>query len=235
MSDIKPWTKKDFEIKSYRSGSQIKGKENEWLYKIYWNGKLLKDGFSNKAEANKWLSKFIKTRNDSAKALKEKKEPKKEKPKITTRKDAGNVEYNIQAFNNGFSNGMGESMRTIDALFNLNRLNEYFDDTVILHYEDLDLGEVVVEEDSYIYTLNWEEPSEVYGEVTLDEYDYEVSREEIENFIIENDRDFVNLTDDEVEVEIKDKFDYYLEKHYDEILEHFKEDAIEQAIEDGDY
>ena len=162
----------------------------------------------------------------------------KKKKKITSKKDAGNVEYNIQMFNNGFSanvNGMGESMKTIDALFSLNRLNEYFDDTVLLHYEDLELGDVVVEDDPYIYTYNWEEPNETYSEITLDEYDYEVNREDVENFIIENDRDFINLTDDEVEVEIKDKFDYYLEKHYEEILEHFKEDAIEQAIEDGDF
>lgn len=159
----------------------------------------------------------------------------KKKRKIITKKDAGNVEYNIQSFNNGFSNNIGENMRTIDALFNLNRLNEYLDDTIILHYEDLDLGEVVVEQDPYIYTHDWEEPNDLYDDVTLDEYDYEVDREEVENFIIENDDDFVNLSDDEVEIEIKDKFDYYFEKHYDEILKYFEKYAIEDAIEKGDF
>lgn len=68
---MKMWTKKDFEIKGERTGTRIRGNA-EYLYYIYWNGQALRQGkyfitFTTKAEANAWLSKFIKMRNDEVK------------------------------------------------------------------------------------------------------------------------------------------------------------------------
>ena len=67
------WTKNDFEIKGRRTGSRLAGMENEYIYEIFWNGKALEDGYStrrftSKAKASQWLGRFIKMRNDAAKA-----------------------------------------------------------------------------------------------------------------------------------------------------------------------
>ena len=53
--------KKDFVIKSRRTGSQLRGRENQVEYVIWTaDGKRrVKDGFYRKADADKWLSKKI--------------------------------------------------------------------------------------------------------------------------------------------------------------------------------
>ena len=53
--------KKNFTIKSYRSGSRLAGRENEWLYKVVSadGTKEIKRGFSTYREADRWLSETV--------------------------------------------------------------------------------------------------------------------------------------------------------------------------------
>lgn len=67
---MEKWKKADFEIKGRRTGSRLAGRENEYIYEIYWNGKSLGNSFTSKVKASKWLGKFIKMRNDLAKEAK---------------------------------------------------------------------------------------------------------------------------------------------------------------------
>lgn len=63
------WTKKDFEVVGRRTGSRLAGRENEYIYEIFWNGQNLGKSFTSKAKANQWLGRFIKIRNDKVKEL----------------------------------------------------------------------------------------------------------------------------------------------------------------------
>lgn len=55
---------KDFSIEGYRTGSQLRGRENEYIYKIYWNGKDLGKQFATKRHAQDFVSKFVKKVNE---------------------------------------------------------------------------------------------------------------------------------------------------------------------------
>ena len=60
-----PWKKSDFVIKGRRTGSRLAGRENEYVYEIFYNGKLLSDRqFTSKAKANEWLGDFLKYANE---------------------------------------------------------------------------------------------------------------------------------------------------------------------------
>lgn len=60
-----PWKKSDFVIKGRRTGSQLKGRENEYVYEIFYNGRPLSDRqFSSKAKADEWLGGFLKHANE---------------------------------------------------------------------------------------------------------------------------------------------------------------------------
>ena len=61
-SNVK-WYKKDFVIRGYFTGSRLRGHEHEYLYDIYWEGKLFARGFSSKAKAEAWLGDFLKKAN----------------------------------------------------------------------------------------------------------------------------------------------------------------------------
>lgn len=68
MTELKLWTKSDFEVKGRRTNSQIQG-EADYVYEIFFHAKRLeKNGypitFTSKARANEWLRSFIKMRND---------------------------------------------------------------------------------------------------------------------------------------------------------------------------
>lgn len=57
--------KKDFEIKGRRTGNQLKGYENEYLYFVTYHGTQISPyGFSSKKKADTWLSRFIQYYND---------------------------------------------------------------------------------------------------------------------------------------------------------------------------
>ena len=61
---MKPWTKKDFEIKGRFTGSQLKGRENEYIYEIFFGNKQMGDyRFTSKAKANAWLGEFLRKAN----------------------------------------------------------------------------------------------------------------------------------------------------------------------------
>ncbi|MBR4656528.1 MAG: hypothetical protein IKO68_08195 [Oscillospiraceae bacterium] len=57
--------KKDFIIKSHRTGSRLQGKENQVVYDVYTadGTKKVKSGFSRRADADKWLSDTVKIAN----------------------------------------------------------------------------------------------------------------------------------------------------------------------------
>ena len=67
---MKKYKVKDFEIAGQFTHSQLRGRENEYIYKIYWNGKDLGRQFTSKRSAQEWLSKTVKIMN----AIIEKKE-----------------------------------------------------------------------------------------------------------------------------------------------------------------
>ena len=61
---MRPWTKSDFVIKGRRTHSNLRGRENEFIYEIFWEGQRLGDlRFTSYRKANSWLGKFIKKRN----------------------------------------------------------------------------------------------------------------------------------------------------------------------------
>lgn len=62
------WKIKDFEIKAYKTGNQLKNSA-EWCYKIIWNGKEVKKGFSRKLDALNFVRKLVKVQNLKIDAL----------------------------------------------------------------------------------------------------------------------------------------------------------------------
>ena len=61
---MRRYTKKDFEIKGRRTGSQLRGRENEFIYEVFWNGKQVTDvRFTTKSHADKYVSKLVKLAN----------------------------------------------------------------------------------------------------------------------------------------------------------------------------
>ena len=62
---MKKWTKSMFQIKGYFTGSRLAGRENEYLYKITYNGQDFGDmRFTSEAKASKWLGEWLKKAND---------------------------------------------------------------------------------------------------------------------------------------------------------------------------
>ena len=63
--------KKDFTIRSRRSGSRLAGRENQVVYAIYTadGSRMVKDGFYRKADADAWLSRSIRRVNEILKAV----------------------------------------------------------------------------------------------------------------------------------------------------------------------
>ena len=62
---MEKWKKSDFEIKGRFTGSRLAGRENEYVYEVFYNGKNMGGYmFSSKAKANEWLGKFLKKAND---------------------------------------------------------------------------------------------------------------------------------------------------------------------------
>lgn len=70
---IKKWRIKDFDIKAYRTGSQLKSSA-EWAYKIIWEGKEIKSGFSRKYDAVEFVKKLVKLQNAGVDKMKEEKQ-----------------------------------------------------------------------------------------------------------------------------------------------------------------
>ncbi len=69
---MKPWRKKDFEIRGRFTGSRLAGRENEFVYEIFWNGKQFPDlRFSSKRAASDWLGRFLAKANALRAAYKE--------------------------------------------------------------------------------------------------------------------------------------------------------------------
>ena len=61
--------KSEFEIRGKKTGSRLAGKENEYVYKVYYNGKPLgKDGvdytFNSKSNASQWIGKAVNKMNE---------------------------------------------------------------------------------------------------------------------------------------------------------------------------
>ena len=66
---MKKLTQKEFEIKGRFTGSRLAGREHEFIYEIFYNGKRLGDyNFTSKAKARTWLGKFVKIVNEMRKA-----------------------------------------------------------------------------------------------------------------------------------------------------------------------
>lgn len=65
--------KSDFEIRGRRSGSQLKGRENEYVYEIFYkDGRQIQNAvFTSKARASKWLSERLSRLNEIMKKVKE--------------------------------------------------------------------------------------------------------------------------------------------------------------------
>lgn len=63
IKEVTLYKVKDFTIKGRRSGSQLRGRENEYLYDIYWNGKKLDRSFTTKREAQNFISDFVRKAN----------------------------------------------------------------------------------------------------------------------------------------------------------------------------
>lgn len=57
--------KKDFIIKSYRTGSRLQGRENRVMYEVFTadGKKKVKSGFYRWKDADKWLSETVKIAN----------------------------------------------------------------------------------------------------------------------------------------------------------------------------
>lgn len=63
------YKRKDFKVVGRRTGCRLRGRENEYVYEIFWNGKQLGDHrFSSKRAAGEWISKFIAKGNKIVKA-----------------------------------------------------------------------------------------------------------------------------------------------------------------------
>lgn len=63
-SKMRAWTKKDFDIVGHRTGSRLLGHENDYVYEIRYEGRVLGDmTFTSKAKAGAWLGKFLKKAN----------------------------------------------------------------------------------------------------------------------------------------------------------------------------
>lgn len=59
------WRKKDFQIVGRRTGSVLRGRENEYVYEIFWQGKRLGDYmFTSKRKADTWLGQFLRKANE---------------------------------------------------------------------------------------------------------------------------------------------------------------------------
>lgn len=57
--------KKDFIIKSYRTGSRLQGRENRVMYEVFTadGKKKVKSGFYRWKDADKWLSETVRIAN----------------------------------------------------------------------------------------------------------------------------------------------------------------------------
>lgn len=57
--------KKDFIIKSYRTGSRLQGRENQVMYEVFTadGKKKVKSGFYRWKDADKWLSETVRIAN----------------------------------------------------------------------------------------------------------------------------------------------------------------------------
>lgn len=60
---MKKYRVKDFEIRGYWTRSQLLGRENEYAYRIYWNGKDLDKVYGTKRDAQRFVSSFVKKAN----------------------------------------------------------------------------------------------------------------------------------------------------------------------------
>lgn len=70
---MKHINKSDFEIRGKKTGSQLKGRENEYVYEIFYkDGKRIGDVvFTSKLRASKWLSEKLKVLNKIIKQMEE--------------------------------------------------------------------------------------------------------------------------------------------------------------------
>lgn len=57
------WKIKDFEIKSYRTGNQLRTGA-KYAYKIIWEGKEIKRGFARKSDAIDFVRKLVKIQHE---------------------------------------------------------------------------------------------------------------------------------------------------------------------------
>lgn len=119
--------------------------------------------------------------------------------------------------------------------FNIDLVNEgwsYKDkhgsEVVDLEYYDLPY-------EAYYGPMDWETGvGKNYVNTTIPSYVYTVDKQNIEeffaNFLYEKDPEYTTIEDDEEEYEyISQNFDNLMDKYYDDVLEEFKGDAIEDA------
>lgn len=62
---------KDFAFVSRRTGSQLRGRENQWVCDIYYNGRCVATA-ENKTAAKRWVSKRVRAVNTILEAARKK-------------------------------------------------------------------------------------------------------------------------------------------------------------------
>ena len=175
-------------------------------------------------------------RNDWLKLVKQHKKKQKGLPALSTlNTDAGNVEHNVEMFNHmqpsecvpvsPISGSMAEGLSNVDE-----------EEMITLEYRKLPV--------EYAKFLGlYYDPN--YGGMCNDNYDYysdkvdfeyEVSKEDVlevlgDDFGVQTEYWLEDMTADEYDAVLKDKFDEILSKYMHVVKEHFYEDALEAATD----
>lgn len=150
--------------------------------------------------------------------------------------DAGNVEYNNAFFNHVTGADGGDTGLLVSAAAGGEGLGESMkQETVTLYYKDIEV-------DGGYGPLDWETgvPKYEYHE-TID-YEYKVDRDDIFEELWEIELETPSevskgefMSEEELESYIDSNFYELVEKHYDKLLEIFRERAEEQANEEYEY
>lgn len=150
--------------------------------------------------------------------------------------NAGNVEYNNAFFNHVTGADGGDTSALVSAAAGGEGLGESMkQEKVILHYNDIEVS-------GGYGPFDWETGGHRYEYHDTIEYEYEVDRDEIFEELWEMELETPSevsegefMTEEELESYINTNFYELVEKHYDELLEIFRERAEEQANEEYEY